>query len=101
VLVLADRAPGLTQRELARQLEVDAANLISTLDGLEADGLLNRTRDGTDRRRRLVRLTPKGRRVLAAAQTATAAVETAVFAGVPEARQADYYDMTLAAYRRL
>lgn len=101
LLVLVDRATGLNQRELARQLEVDAGNLIAILDGLEADGLLLRTRDDADRRQRLVTLTPKGQRVLAAAQTATEAVEAEVFAGVPTARQEDYYELTLDAYRRL
>ena len=101
LLVLVDRATGLNQRELARQLEVDAGNLIAILDGLEADGLLLRTRDDTDRRQRLVTLTPKGRRVLAEAQAATEAVETAVFAGVPTARREDYYELTLDAFRRL
>ena len=100
LLVLVDRAPGLNQRGLARQLEVDAGNLISILDGLEADGLLQRTRDAKDRRQRLVGLTPKGRRVLAAAQEATAAVEAEVFAGVPAAQLPDFYEMALAAYRR-
>jgi DNA-binding MarR family transcriptional regulator len=101
LLVLVDRAPGLNQRELARQLDVDAGNLIAVLDRLEADGLLERTRDASDRRQRLVSLTPKGRRVLADAQRATAAVEAEVFAGLPASQQRAYYDMTLAAYRRL
>jgi hypothetical protein len=39
--------------------------------------------------------------VLHAAQAATAAIETTMFAGVPDARQRDYYDLALAAYRRL
>ena len=98
LLVLVDRAPGLNQRELARQLEVDAGNLIAVLDSLEADGLLQRTRDEADRRQRLVSLTAKGQRVLAAAQRATSAVETKVFAGVPAKQRRAYYDMTLAAY---
>jgi DNA-binding MarR family transcriptional regulator len=101
LLVLVDRASGLNQRELARQLAVDAGNLISVLDWLEAEGLLHRARDESDRRRRLVRLTPKGRRVLADAQRATAGVEARVFAGLPASQRRAYYDMTLAAYRRL
>ena len=101
LLVLVDRASGLNQRALARQLDVDAGNLIAILDRLEGDGLLRRTRDESDRRQRLVSLTAKGRRVLAAAERATAAVETEVFAGVPESRRHDYYATTLAAYRRL
>ena len=101
LLVLVDRAPGLNQRDLARQLEVDAGNLVSVLDRLDAEGLLKRTRDASDRRQRLLSLTPNGQRVLAAAHRATAAVETDVFAGLPASRRRAYYDMTLATYRRL
>jgi DNA-binding MarR family transcriptional regulator len=101
LLVLVDRTPGLNQRELARQLDVDAGNLISVLDGLEAEDLLRRARDASDRRQRLVTLTPKGRRVLDDAQRATAAVEAEVFAGLPTSQRRAYYDMTLAAYRGL
>jgi DNA-binding MarR family transcriptional regulator len=93
LLVLVARAPGLNQRELARQLGVDAGNLIAVLDALEADGVLERTRDKADRRRRLVSLTARGQRVLTAAQRATADVETKVFAGVPANRRGAYYDI--------
>jgi DNA-binding MarR family transcriptional regulator len=101
LLVLVDRAPSLNQRELARQLAMDAGNLIALLDSLEAEGLLKRTRDPTDRRQRLVTLMPKGRRLLAKANRATAAVEARIFAGLPAPQQRAYYDMTLAIYRNL
>src|SRR3990170_2708156 len=74
LLVLADRSPGLTQRELARQLGVDAGNLIAVLDALDADGLLQRIRDEADRRQRLVMLTHDGQRLPATALRATEAV---------------------------
>lgn len=101
LLVLVDRAPGLNQRELARQLEMDAGNLIAVLDSLEVEDLLKRTRDTTDRRQRLVTLTSKGRRLLAKAHRATAAVEARVFAGLPATQQGTYYEMTLAIYRSM
>jgi DNA-binding MarR family transcriptional regulator len=99
LLVVVDRARGLNQRELARQLGMDAGNLIAILDLLEDDDLLNRTRDATDRRQRLVTLTSKGRRVLEEAHRATAGVEAGVFAGLPASQTRAYYDMTLAIYR--
>jgi DNA-binding MarR family transcriptional regulator len=40
---------------------VDAANLIETLDELEAGGLIRREPDPDDRRRRRIDLTPAGR----------------------------------------
>jgi DNA-binding MarR family transcriptional regulator len=99
LLVLVDRAPRLNQRELARQLGMDPGNLIAVLDSLEAEGLLERTRDPADRRQRLVSLSSKGRRALAEGVRATAAVEEGIFGGLPAAQQDAYYEMTLAIYR--
>ncbi len=101
LLVLVDRADGLTQRELARQLGMDAGNLIGILDSLEGDGLLVRARDPADRRRHIVTLTRAGARVLAKAQKATEAVEAEVLGGLPAPQRQAYYDVTLAIYRRL
>jgi DNA-binding MarR family transcriptional regulator len=69
--------------------------------GSKPTASLLRTRDEADRRQRLVSLIPKGQQVLAAAHAATEAVEAQVFAGVPASRQDDFYDLALAAYRRL
>jgi DNA-binding MarR family transcriptional regulator len=67
-------AAPLSQTELAAGLEVDPANLIDTLDGLEAQGLIRREIDPGDRRRRYVTLTRHGsqrlRAGLKAAETA-------------------------------
>ena len=101
LLVLIDRASGLNQRDLARQLGMDPGNLISVLDMLEDQGLLKRPSDPADRRQRLVTLTAKGRRVLAKALRATAAVEEQIFKGLPEAEADAYYDMTVGIYRGL
>jgi len=99
LLVLVDRAQGLNQRELATQLRMDPGNLIAILDSLEGQGLLERTRDETDRRQRLVSLTAKGRRVLGKALRATAAVDATILESLPTAEQRAYYEMTLAIYR--
>jgi DNA-binding MarR family transcriptional regulator len=99
LLVLVDRTPGLNQRELARQLEMDAGNLIALLDPLEEGGLLKRTRDRANRRQRLVALTPKGRRILDKARRATAEVDARIIAGLSPTQQRTYYETTLAIYR--
>lgn len=99
LLVLVERAQGLNQRELAMQLGMDPGNLIAVLDSLEAEGLLDRTRSETDRRQRLVSLTSKGRRALAKALRATAAVDARILESLPAAQQRSFYEMTLAIYR--
>jgi DNA-binding MarR family transcriptional regulator len=101
LLVLAERSPNLPQRELARQLRMDAGNLIAVLDDLEERGLISRGRNADDRRERLVSLTAQGRRLLARANKATAAVDARIAASLPRAQREQYYDSTLAIYRQL
>lgn len=101
LLVLVDRTPGLSQGELARQLGVDAGNLIALLDTLEGEGLLRRERHPSDRRQRLLNLTADGQRRLERALHATRRVEDRVFADMPANTRAAYYDTTLAVYTGL
>jgi DNA-binding MarR family transcriptional regulator len=60
-----------TQLEVARALRIHPSNLVSLLDGLEAGGWLERSRDPADRRRHTVTLTDAGAKLLVAAQGAT------------------------------
>lgn len=94
LLVLVDRAGQLSQRELADQLGIDPANLVAVLDSLEADGLLARARTAHDRRQRLVSLTAAGKRSLAEALRATAAIDERILAALPVAQRDRYYAMT-------
>src|SRR3954463_3963806 len=45
---------GLAQRDLMQQMGVDPSILVTLLNPLEADGLVARKRDASDRRRHLV-----------------------------------------------
>src|ERR1700754_4877433 len=56
-----------TQLALAAAIGHDKTRLIGVLDALEADGLITRAPDPSDRRARMVRITAKGRRRHAAA----------------------------------
>lgn len=66
---LAEVGPS-TQLQLARALRIHPSNLVALLDGLEAGGWLERTRDPADRRRHVVALTQAGAKLLVAAQAA-------------------------------
>ena len=101
LLVLVDRAGELNQRELARQLRMDPGNLVGVLDSLEAEGLLARLRREGDRRQRIVSLTPSGRRLLASALRATAAIDQRILAALPASDRKRYYEMTRSVYREL
>jgi DNA-binding MarR family transcriptional regulator len=52
-----------SQRELARRLHYDPSNINALADSLEARGLIERRSDASDRRLRLLALTPEGERL--------------------------------------
>lgn len=57
-----------TQRALSRALRVTPRNVTGLVDGLEADGLVERAAHPSDRRATLVTLTEKGRSLAATMQ---------------------------------
>lgn len=61
VLVVLNEQGPLGQVGLARSIAVDARNLVAVLDSLGDRGLVDRTTDPADRRRRVVSLTPAGK----------------------------------------
>jgi DNA-binding MarR family transcriptional regulator len=52
----------MNMRELASRLRVDASYITSIVDGLEVQGLVDRSVDPADRRVKILVLTPRGRR---------------------------------------
>jgi MarR family transcriptional regulator, organic hydroperoxide resistance regulator len=66
VLHLLEHGPR-TQRDLARYCRVEAQTMSRTLDRMERAGLVRRTPDPRDRRRRRVQRTAEGARAFAAA----------------------------------
>jgi DNA-binding MarR family transcriptional regulator len=68
-------APASTQLALARDIGYDKTRLITLLDALEGDGLVERSPDPADRRAHVVRITPKGIKKHAAAVTDIRAME--------------------------
>ncbi|WP_308188932.1 MarR family transcriptional regulator [Streptacidiphilus sp. ASG 303] len=66
------------QAELARQLGVDRTVMVYLLDDLEEAGLVERVAEPSDRRSKLVRATPEGRRRLSAAQAVIDGAEAAL-----------------------
>ncbi|RIV37374.1 MarR family winged helix-turn-helix transcriptional regulator [Micromonospora radicis] len=91
------RGGGLTQRQIGESCGVDKTTMVVTLDQLEAAGLARRVPSPTDRRARLVEVTPQGERVLDQAQEIAARIEQDVLAALPEPERAVF----LRAIRRL
>jgi DNA-binding MarR family transcriptional regulator len=71
---LADE-PMRTQAALARTIGADKTRIIGTLDELQERALIEREPDPEDRRVRLLRLTPAGRRLHAAVRADIRAAE--------------------------
>jgi DNA-binding MarR family transcriptional regulator len=68
VLAELSTAGSAAQHELASRLRVTEPAMVSIIDELERDGLVERTRDPRDRRRYAVALTPAGTARLAEAR---------------------------------
>ena len=63
--LIRELAKPQSQRELARRLHYDPSNITALADSLEARALIERRADASDRRFRLLALTPEGERLRA------------------------------------
>lgn len=82
LLGLLHDARCIGQGELGQTMGVDPSILVTMLNPLEADGLVSRDRDPTDRRRHVVSLTAAGEDQLAGAARAQEEAEDSLFAGL-------------------
>lgn len=77
----------ISQRALAERLEVDPSVLVGILNDLEGEGLAERRRDPSDRRRHNVAITEAGGAALHKTNTALDEVESGIFAGLSAAER--------------
>lgn len=82
LLHLDEYGEGVTQKELAFRVGIDASTLVRVLDILSNRGLIQRAADLGDRRARKIFLTKQGRKVLSELQRARDAVDAKVLDGV-------------------
>jgi len=87
----------LTQKELAEQCDLDKTTMVSTIDDLEARGLAERRPSPTDRRARIIEVTPAGRKMVASGQRVVAGIYDEVLGTLPEGER----EVLLAALTRL
>ena len=87
VLLILDGSDGVSQQELCTAAGVDSGNMVELLDGLEALGYVQRTRDPRDRRRHLVTITVRGRSALAELREAVARYDQRFFGRLSAAEQ--------------
>jgi DNA-binding MarR family transcriptional regulator len=97
VLLHLDDEPVRTQAAFAESIGADKTRIIEYLDELQDRGLIAREPDPSDRRARLLRLTPQGRRVRDAAQRAIQRNEERLLSELPAAER----DRFLRSLQRL
>jgi DNA-binding MarR family transcriptional regulator len=80
-------APQSTQAALAEKIGADKTRIITTLDDLQAAGLISREPDPADRRARLLSITPAGSRVRRNVQAEIQRNEDRLLAELPSAER--------------
>ncbi|WP_019854256.1 MarR family winged helix-turn-helix transcriptional regulator [Actinopolyspora mortivallis] len=84
VLRAVDQQPGIEQTAVGQHAAIDKATLASLLLRLEQRGLLSRTVDSGDRRRRQLHLTELGRETLRHANSVAESVNGSMLARLDE-----------------
>jgi DNA-binding MarR family transcriptional regulator len=87
VLITVRHAGPCQQLRLAEKLGVDRTTMVDLVDRLEASGFVERRPDPDDRRARLIHLTPRGRKALAAGIAASDEVEQRFLDALTDADQ--------------
>jgi DNA-binding MarR family transcriptional regulator len=64
MLVILKIEGAMTQNELGSYMAIDKASMVRLLDGLEDKGCLKRVQSKTDRRAKLVEITPMGHKMI-------------------------------------
>lgn len=95
VLVHLSRQQGINQATLAELMEIEPITLVRLLDRLEAAGIVERRADPADRRARLVYLTDKAERPLAAGAALALEVRREALDGLSPAQVAGLMDMLM------
>jgi DNA-binding MarR family transcriptional regulator len=89
VPILIGLNPGITPQELARALHLDASKVAVLLGPLEADGMIERTRSESDRRRVALRLSEAGEALARRALSNSETIERPITAAITEAERSE------------
>ncbi|KGE02368.1 MULTISPECIES: MarR family transcriptional regulator [Rhizobium/Agrobacterium group] len=81
-LLRLSKKQNMTQSELACELELEQATMVRLLDRMEENGLIERRADASDRRVKLIVLTPYGEEQAALVQSIGEGLRMQVFADI-------------------
>lgn len=82
---------GLSQIELSERVGVDPTTVVTIVDALVRQKIVERRKDPDDRRKALIFLTPKGRALRRPLRSAIRAVQADALRGVGEADAAAFF----------
>lgn len=97
VLVCLEEFGELSQQQVSDRLKVDRSDMVGLVDELERRGEVVRRRDGSDRRRYILALTPAGRRSARRAEELIATITDEVLAALSESERRTLHQLTLRA----
>lgn len=81
-LFALSRRDGLNQRELAEEMAIETPTIVRLLDGMEAQGFIERRVEKTDRRAKQIHMTPKGRALAQEIETLACEIRAELLDGV-------------------
>jgi DNA-binding MarR family transcriptional regulator len=96
VLVHVDRDPGMSQAQLAEQLDMEAISLVRLIDSLQEAGLVERRPHAHDRRIRTVWLTAAAAPILARVRAVADEVRAQALEDIPADEQERLLDLLVA-----
>ncbi|RPA64775.1 MarR family transcriptional regulator [Gordonia oryzae] len=100
--VLANRPDNtVTSAVLARRSFVTAQSMHDMVRAMERSGWIERTRDDSHRRQKLIRLTESGRQMLAEVAPLTAEIERTMLGEFDDAARVQFRTMLNSSYRAL
>ena len=86
VLAYLSREDGMTQSQLAEELDLGKVAVGGLIDRLEKSGLLRREADATDRRVNRVFLEPKSKQLIAKMRKVSHRMNEQILSGLPDTR---------------
>jgi len=98
MLMTLDQLGVTHQRRLSELVGIDPRNAVPVIDLLHQRGLIRRTGDPTDRRRRAIALTPAGQRLLDDLRQAADAVEHDMLKDLDDHQQAILHRLLLTLF---